>query len=114
MPVGAASLGRKKLPWVVRLGRQMKFEGGAIPIPHLRSKKLIFVGTPLVAALIGYSANVFLLQEPMNQVLKENSAFSGMHVRAHYENWIVPGVVVYDLRDPSVRQPPIDVPPPLF
>src|SRR5260370_25081476 len=87
----------------------MKFERVAIPIPHLRSKKLIFVGTPLVAALIGYSANVFLLQEPMNQVLKENSAFSGMHGRAHYEYWIVPGVVVYDLRDLSVRQTPIDV-----
>jgi predicted nucleic acid-binding Zn ribbon protein len=100
---------RKKVPLSLRLRQQMKFERVAIPIPHLKSKKLIFVGTPLVAALIGYTANVFLLQEPMNQVLKENSAFTGMHVRAHYEYWIVPGVVVYDLRDLSVRQTPIDV-----
>ncbi|MDQ6800331.1 MAG: hypothetical protein M3041_05785 [Acidobacteriota bacterium] len=99
----------KKIPLSVRLRRQMKFERVAIPIPHLRNKKLIFVGTPLVAALIGYSANVFLLQEPMNQVLKDNVAFNGMHVQAHYEYWIVPGVVVYDLRDLSVRQTPIDV-----
>jgi len=91
------------------LRRQLKLERVAIPIPHLKNKKLIFVGTPLVAALIGYSANIFLLQEPMNQVLRENSAFSGMEVSAHYEYWVVPGVVVYDLRDLSFRQTPIDV-----
>jgi predicted nucleic acid-binding Zn ribbon protein len=110
IPVEPPSIaGGKKIPFTQRLRRQMKFERVAIPIPHFKSKKLIFVGTPLVAALIGYSANTFLLQEPMNQVLKENSAFNGMHVRAHYEYWIVPGVVVYDLRDLSVRQTPIDV-----
>ena len=92
-----------------RLRRQLKFERVAIPIPHLRNKRLIFVGTPLVAALVGYSANLFLLQEPMNQVLKENSAFSGMQVSTHYEYWVVPGVVVYDLRELSFRQTPIDV-----
>ena len=69
----------------------------------------MFVGTPLVAALVGYSANLFLLQEPMNQVLKENSAFSGMDVSAHYKYWVVPGVVVYDLDKLSVEQTPIDV-----
>ena len=92
-----------------RLRRQLKFERVAIPIPHLRNKRLIFVGTPLVAALVGYSANLFLLQEPMNQVLRENSAFSGMQVSTHYEYWVVPGVVVYDLRELSFRQTPIDV-----
>jgi len=99
----------KKQSLGARLRRQLKMERVAIPIPHLRNKKLIFVGTPLVAALIGYSANVFLLQEPMNQVLRENSAFSGMDVSAHYAYWVVPGVVVYDLRDLSFRQTPIDV-----
>src|SRR5438132_1099354 len=100
---------RKKIPLSTRLRRQMKLERVAIPIPHLRSKRLIFVGTPLIAALIGYSANLFLLQEPMNQVLHDNAAFNGMRVSTHYEYWIVPGVVVYDLRDLSVRQTPIDV-----
>jgi predicted nucleic acid-binding Zn ribbon protein len=99
----------KKQSLGARLRRQLKLERVAIPIPHLKNKKLIFVGTPLVAALIGYSANVFLLQEPMNQVLRENSAFSGMQVSTHYEYWVVPGVVVYDLRDLSLRQTPIDV-----
>lgn len=91
------------------LRRQLKFERVAIPLPALRNKKLVFVGTPLIAALVGYSANLFLLQRPMDDVLSNNSAFTGMEVSAHYQYWIVPGVVVYDLRELSVRQTPIDV-----
>jgi predicted nucleic acid-binding Zn ribbon protein len=89
--------------------KQLKFERVAISIPAMRNKKLVFVGTPLVAALVGYSANLFLLQEPVNDILKENAAFNGMQVSAHYEYWIVPGVVVYDLKQLGVRQTPIDV-----
>jgi hypothetical protein len=89
--------------------RQLKMERVAIPIPALRNKKLVFVGTPLVAALIGYSANLFLLQEPVNDILKENAAFNGMQVSAHYQYYVIPGVVVYDLEGLSVRQTPLDV-----
>jgi hypothetical protein len=91
------------------LRRQLRMERVAIPIPALRNKKLIFVGTPLIAALIGYSANVILLQEPMDEVLEQNAAFRGMKVSAHYQYWIVPGVIVYDLQDLHFRQTPIDV-----
>ncbi|HEV2719109.1 MAG TPA: zinc ribbon domain-containing protein [Thermoanaerobaculia bacterium] len=100
---------RKALPLGKRLRRQFRMERVAIPVPHLRNKKLVFVGTPLVAALIGYSANLFLLQEPINDVLKDNAAFHGMSVSAHYEYWVVPNVVVYDLEGLSFRQTPIDV-----
>lgn len=89
--------------------RQLKMERVAIPIPRLSKKRLVFVGTPLVAALVGYSANAILLQEPMNDVLKESVAFNGMSVSAHYQYWVVPGVVVYDLKDVGIRQTPIDV-----
>jgi len=91
------------------LKRQMKMERVSIPIPALRNKKLVFVGTPLVAALVGYSANLILLQEPVNDVLKQSSAFAGMDVSAHYQYWVVPGVVIYDLRQVGVRQTPLDV-----
>jgi hypothetical protein len=91
------------------LRRQLRMERVAISIPHLRNKKLIFVGTPLIAALVGYSANFVLLQQPVNDVLKQNGAYRGMDVSAHYEYWVVPGVVVYDLRNVSPRQTPIDV-----
>jgi len=92
-----------------RLKRQLRFERVAIAIPRLNNKKVIFVGTPLLAALIGYSANIFLLQEPMNDVLKENAAFNGMRVSTHYKYFVVPGVVEYDLQSLSFRQTPIDV-----
>lgn len=100
---------KKKKGILTFLKRQLRVERVAIPLPALRNKKLIFVGTPLVAALVGYTANVFLLQEPVNDILRESSAFRGMNVSAHYQYWIVPGVVVYDLREISVRQTPIDV-----
>ena len=99
----------KRTSIATRLRRQFRMERVAIPIPHLRNKKLVFVGTPLVAALIGYSANLFLLQEPINDVLKESASYNGMSVSAHYEYWVVPSVVVYDLKGVSVRQRPIDV-----
>lgn len=88
---------------------QLKMERIAIPIPATRNKKLIFVGTPLIAAIIGYTANVVLLQQPVNEVLKESAAFRGMEVSAHYQYWVVPGVVVYDLKSLDARQTPLDV-----
>lgn len=100
---------REKRNFGVFLKKQFKMERVQIPIPALRNKKLVFVGTPLIAAIIGYSANVFLLQEPMNDVLKQNNAFRGMQVSAHYEYWVVPGVVEYDLQSLTLRQAPIDV-----
>jgi hypothetical protein len=106
-PMTSASA--KRTTFMTRLKRQLKMERVSIPVPRLRNKKLIFVGTPLVAALVGYSANLFLLQEPMNDVLKENKAFTGMSVSAHYQYWVVPGVVEYDLQSLSMRQTPIDV-----
>ncbi len=98
---------RTKLSTFLR--RQLRIERVAIPIPHMRNKKLIFIGTPLIAALVGYAANFLLLQEPMNDVLKGNAAFRDMDVTAHYKYWVVPGVVVYDLRTVSFHQTPIAV-----
>ena len=108
IPVEPASP-RKKVPFGTMLKRQLRFERVAISLPALRHKRLIFVGTPLVAALIGYSANMLLLQQPVNDILHENSALQGMKVSAHYEYWVVPGVIVYDLEQLSFRQTPIDV-----
>ena len=100
---------RKRLSLWQRIRQQTKMERVAISIPNFPKRKLIFVGTPLIAAIIGYSANVLLLQQPVDAVLRENAAFRGMDVSAHYEYYMVPGVVVYDLRTIGVRQTPIDV-----
>lgn len=109
IPVEPPDTSKKKTPLMTKLRRQFRMERVAVPIPNFRNKKLVFVGTPLIAALIGYSANLFLLQRPMNDVLRQNSAFNGMAVSAHYEYYVVPGVVVYDLQKLSVKQAPIDV-----
>jgi hypothetical protein len=106
-PPARGSTERKGFGTLIR--RQLRFERVSIPLPLVRNAKLIFVGTPLIAALIGYSANVILLQQPVNDILRENSAFRGMEVSAHYRYWVVPGVVVYDLKSLSFRQTPIDV-----
>lgn len=110
IPVEPPAARNTKKPSLVEvLKRQLRFERVSIPLPALRHKKLVFVGTPLLAALIGYSANVILLQQPMDDVLRENSALRGMRVSAHYQYWIIPGVIVYDLEELSFRQTPIDV-----
>src|ERR1043166_763879 len=75
---------REKKNFGAFLKKQFKMERVQVPIPAMRSKKLVFVGTPLIAAIIGYSANLILLQEPMNDVLKQNNAFRGMQVSTHY------------------------------
>ena|GEM_PF-489521 len=101
---------RKRLSLWQRIKQQTKLERVSIQIPNLPKKKLVFVGTPLIAAIIGYSANALLLQQPVNDVLRSNpAAFSGMEISAHYQYYMVPGVVVYDLRTIGVRQTPIDV-----
>lgn len=100
---------KRKTSFADFLKSQLKMERVAIPMPVMRNRKLIFVGTPLIAALVGYSANVILLQQPVNNVLKENAAFRGMEVSAHYQYWVVPGVVVYDLKSLDVQQTPLDV-----
>jgi hypothetical protein len=101
--------GKRRRNFTEFVKRQVKLERVSVPIPKLHNKKLIFVGTPLIAAIIGYSMNFFLLQQPVNDVLKENAAFNGMSVSAHYQYWVVPGVVVYDLRSLTMRQTPLDV-----
>ncbi|HEY0159016.1 MAG TPA: zinc ribbon domain-containing protein [Thermoanaerobaculia bacterium] len=100
---------KSKSSFGTMIRRQLKLERVSIPLPALRNRKLVFVGTPLVAALIGYSANLLLLQEPVNDILRENAAFRGMKVSAHYQYYVIPGVVVYDLEGLSFRQTPIDV-----
>lgn len=91
------------------LKQQLSFERVSVPMPAMRKLKLVFVGTPLVAAIVGYGANVILLQKPLDDILQDNVAFHGMSVSAHYEYWVIPGVVVYDLKGLSFRQRPIDV-----
>lgn len=89
--------------------RQLKLERVSLPLPHLGKRKVVLVGSPVLAAVIGYFANFFLLQEPMNDILRRNQSLSGINVSAHYRHWVMPGVVVYDLRSVSESATPLQV-----
>lgn len=80
------------------LKAQFRLDRAAIPIPVLNRRRIVFVGTPLMAALIGYLANFFLLQQPMNQILQASPAFQGIEVSTHYRYWVMPGQIVYNLQ----------------
>ena len=108
-PPPSRTSGKTKSRFTAFLRRQLKLERVAIPIPRMRNKKLVFVGTPLIAALVGYSANLLLLQEPMDDVLKQNASFQGMRVSTHFKYYVIPNVVVYDLRSVDGKQTPMDV-----
>jgi hypothetical protein len=91
------------------LRRQFAMERVSVPIPHFPKSRLVFVGTPVLAAVIGYFANFVLLQQPMNDILQSSKSFAGMTVSTHFEYWVVPGVIVYDLKSIGPNQSPLDV-----
>lgn len=95
--------------WARSVRSQLRFERVSMPMPAFRRAKLVFVGTPILATIIGYLANFLLLQQPMNEILYANPAFQGMSVSAHYDYWIVPGVVVYDLKGLGNENTPLQV-----
>lgn len=109
IPVEPPAKGGKKRSLRRFLTQQLRMERVAIPFPAFRKMKMVFVGTPLIAAVVGYTANAVLLQKPVDEVLASNAAFQGMRVSAHYQYWVIPGVVVYDLEELSLKQTPIDV-----
>ena len=90
---------------------QLAFERVAVPIPlpHLSRRRLVFVGSPLLVAFLGFLVNFFLLQQPMNEVVRQNRALSGVRVSTHYKYWVVPGVIVYDLKGVEGPQSRLDV-----
>jgi hypothetical protein len=90
------------------VARQIQPERVRFSLPRLRMK-LVFVGTPLFAMMIGYLVNFFVLQQPMNQILRQNVDFKGMYVATRYEYWVVPGVLVYDLRSLDESLNPLHV-----
>ncbi len=80
------------------LRRQFTAERFTLRVPRLPRLKLVFIGTPLIAALLGFFANYFLLQLPLTRAVGTNDVFKGVGISAHYRYWIVPGVVVYDVK----------------
>lgn len=56
------------------------------------------VVAPVVAALAVGAWNFFTLQGPLDQALESDSRNTGIEARAHYQNYLNPSVIVFDLR----------------
>ena len=67
---------------------------------------IIFFGGGVVAI---FTTNHLMLGKPLADVLKSDSRNSGIHMTAHYGNYIVPSVPVLDLRKVSGKNSNADV-----
>ena len=67
---------------------------------------IIFFGGGVVAI---FTTNHLMLGKPLADVLKSDSRNSGIHMTAHYGNYIVPSVLVLDLRKVSGKNSNADV-----
>ena len=67
---------------------------------------IVFLGAGVVAML---TANHLMLSKPLADALKSDSRNSGIHMTAHYGNYIIPSVLVLDLRKVSEKNSAADV-----
>ena len=67
---------------------------------------IVFLGGGVIAILI---ANHLMLGKPLADVLKSDSRNSDIHMTAHYGKYIVPSVLVLDLRKVSGKNSAADV-----
>ena len=64
----------------------------------------------LVAGVIGlFTVNYSMLGKPMEDVLKSDPRNSGIRMEAHYGNYIIPSVLVLDVKEVSNEKSPADV-----
>jgi hypothetical protein len=91
------------------LKAQFRLDRIPVPIPTLNTKRIVFVGTPLIAALVGYLANFIFLQQPMNQVLQQDAAFAGIKISTHYKYWVVPSEIIYNLEGIADKNTSVEV-----
>ncbi|MGX4640871.1 hypothetical protein [Massilia sp. SYSU DXS3249] len=69
----------------------------------------ILAGTIFTAVLVIGAPNYINLQYAMSQVQKADSRNEGIQVFVHYEYFVNPNVLIYDLRDVSGTSSPMDV-----
>lgn len=74
-------------------------------------KKTIVIVVASIIALVAvtYAVNYFQLQQPMNQVIKDDPRNEGILVSVHYSNYVDASTLVYDLRKISGSNSPTDV-----
>ena len=73
-------------------------------------KKIVIILIFLIAGVIGlFTVNYSMLGKPMEDVLKSDPRNSGIRMEAHYGNYIIPSVLVLDVKEVSNEKSPADV-----
>ena len=63
----------------------------------------------LIVFAVIFSANYFLLQSHMNNVMKDDQRNNGVKMSVHFENYINPSIVVFDIKSVSGANSMLDV-----
>ena len=73
-------------------------------------KKIIIITFFLAAGVITiFTLNYLILGKPMTDTLKSDPRNSGIHMTAHYGNYVVPSVLVLNVKKVSKDNSPADV-----
>lgn len=72
-------------------------------------KPKIVAAVALCAVGIILAINYFQLQRPLSMVLSKDSRNNGVHASAHYEYYIFPSTIIFNLKSVSPERSPADV-----
>ena len=73
-------------------------------------KKIVIISVFLVAGVIGlFTVNYLMLGRSMTDVLKSDPRNSGIHITAHYGYYLLPSVLILDVKGVSNENSPADV-----
>jgi hypothetical protein len=74
-------------------------------------KKLAYVVVFIMIALplSVFAVNYFVLQSPIEGLIAADGRDAGISISVHYEDYILPNSLVYDIRDVPLDKAPMDV-----
>ena len=73
-------------------------------------KKIVIISIFLVASVVGlFTVNYLMLGKPMENVLKSDPRNSEIHITAHYKYYLIPSVLVLNVREVSIEKSTSDV-----
>lgn len=71
--------------------------------------KILAISIPVAIIIIIFLSNHVFLQSKMNSVIEEDSRNFGIKVSVHYQYYINPNILVYDLKEIAPTQSKADV-----
>jgi hypothetical protein len=75
----------------------------------MRKAAYVVMAIVIVATLAAFALNYIMLQRPMENVIAGDARNAGMSVSVHYEDYILPNSLVFDIRVVPLDKAPLDV-----